>query len=102
MPTIEIPAETFPQKQYDGPILFTYGGVNPDDPGPAGRLMKALIAQAWGDREALSRVATARTMEMGQAKAPGQRIGVEVGEAQFEGDSQDASVAVVPAKMMED
>ena len=100
--TIKIPAETFPQKEYDGPILLTYAGADPEDSSPEGRLLKALIAQASGDRTTLASVATARSMEMGEVKPPAQRIGIELGPAEYEGEGLEHTVAVVPATMTDE
>jgi hypothetical protein len=98
--TLEIPASRFPEKKFDGPIMLTYSGADPTDPGPAGTLLKMLIAQTSGDPEAMKKVVTAQTMEFAQSQPPAQKMLVNIGEVKYEDD--DHSRALVPAKISGD
>jgi hypothetical protein len=98
--TLEFPASRFPDKQFDGPITLTYSGGDPADAGPAGTLLRMLIAQMSGDADAMRKVVTAQTMEFAASQPPAQRTTVAIGDVTYEGD--DRATALVPAKVSGD
>src|SRR5207253_6956963 len=67
-----------------GTISLTYDGASPDDPGPAGALVRMLIAQLSNDEAGLKAAATARTLSMGKPTPPGKDLVVKFKEAQIE------------------
>lgn len=85
----------------DGKITLTYEGASPTDTGPAGALLRMMIAQLSQDKEGLKAAVTENTIaSMGQPNAPGKDLNVKVKEAQFEGD--DKNTAIVPADLLVD
>jgi hypothetical protein len=85
----------------DGKITLTYEGASPTDTGPAGALMRMMIAQLSQDKEALKAAVTENTIaSMGEPTSPGKDLNVKVKEAQFEGD--DKNTAIVPADLLVD
>src|SRR3954464_100976 len=80
-----------------GPITVTYDGASPADPGPAGVVLRMLMAQASNDEAGLRACVTAKTMEMGKPAVPGKELTVNIGAPAEEGDRR-----VVNAKLSAD
>lgn len=80
-----------------GPITFTYEGSSPADPGPAGAVIRMMIAQVTNDSEAMKEAVTAGTLEMGKPALPGKTTTANLGAVTYEGET-----AVVPGKLNAD
>jgi hypothetical protein len=90
-----------PDWNIDGKITLTYEGASPDDSGPAGAILRMMIAQLSQDKEALKNAVTENTLStMGQPNAPGKDLSVKFKSPQFEGDDQNT--AVLPAELLVD
>jgi hypothetical protein len=84
----------------EGKIAFTYDGASPSDPGPAGTLVRMLIAQLGQDEATLKQTVTEKTLANGKPQVPGKDISVTLKDTQYEGD--DKSTAVIMADLLID
>lgn len=76
----------------EGKIALTYDGASPTDPGPAGTLVRMLIAQLSQDEATLKQTVTEKTLANGKPQAPGKDINVTLKDTQYEGDDKNTAV----------
>jgi hypothetical protein len=97
MPTFQVDMSKWAGTDVTGPLTVAYDGATPTDPGPAGVVLRMLIAQASNDEAGLRACVTAKTMEMGKPAVPGKALSVHLSPATEEGDRQ-----IVNAKLSAD
>ena len=78
-----------------GPVTFTYSGATPTDVGPAGAVLRMLLAQMNNDAEAMKGAVTTKSLEMGRPSLPGKEMSAEIGAV-----SEAGATASVAAKVM--
>jgi hypothetical protein len=85
--TLHIDMAKWAGTEVTGPVTFTYGGATPADTGPAGAVLRMLLAQAGNDPDGLKAAVTAKSMEMGKPSLPGKEMKAEVGAVTEDGES---------------